>query len=313
MTTQYRFLGKRKLMWFVISLVLLILGVAALFTWRIPLGIDFKGGAVLEIQFNQTVAKDNLKSKLESYPEVRGVSIIESEGGVYLIKMLPISDGEYKEISSKLKTDLGEYTEKQYQSVGPSVSQDLTRKSVIAVVLASVLILFYLAYSFRTVAYPVSSWKFGATALIALLHDLIITAGIFSILAHFLHYELDSSFITALLTVMGFSVHDTIVVFDRIRENLSRRKITTADEFEQVTETSLAETLNRSICTSLTVLFTLGSMALIGGQSIRPFVLTLFSGVAIGAYSSIFTATPLLVIWQNHVFKKLASQGQTIK
>jgi preprotein translocase subunit SecF len=218
---------------------------------------------------------------------------------------LPITDAEHQAIAKQLKADFGDYTEKQYDSVGPSVSSDLTKKAIIAVVLASVTILLYLAYAFRTVSYPVSSWKFGATAIAALLHDLLITAGIFSILAHFLKYDLDASFLTALLTVMGFSVHDTIVVFDRIRENLGRRRINSAEEFEQVTDSSLSETLNRSLCTSLTVIFTLTALAILGGSTIRPFVLTLLSGVAVGTYSSIFTATPLLVVWQDRVFNRL--------
>lgn len=227
--------------------------------------------------------------------------------------MLPISDADHQKIISNLTTDLGKVTEKQYQSVGPSVSKDLTYKAVRAIIFAAILIILYLAYAFRAVAYPVSSWRFGVVAVIALLHDLIITIGVFAVIAHFLHYEVDSSFITALLTVMGFSVHDTIVVFDRLRENLIRLKASDSQEFEQLADQSLGETLNRSLATSLTVIFTLVSLTLLGGESIRPFVVTLLIGIFIGTYSSIFTATPLLVIWQNLVFKRLQSEPRSSK
>ena len=310
---KYRFLGKRKTLWFIISVTILVLGVAALSIWKLPLGIDFKGGAEMDIKFSSQVSKTDLQDKLSTISQARGVTVVETDGGVYAIRVLPISDTEHNQIISQLKDKLGDLTEQQYAAVGPAVSSDLTRKAVIAVILASITILLYLAYSFRTVSYPVSSWKFGATALAALLHDLLITAGVFAIMAHFLKYEVDTSFITALLTVMGFSVHDTIVVFDRVRENLSKQRVNTAEEFEQVTENSLAETLNRSLSTSLTVLMTLTALAILGGGTIRPFILTLLAGVAIGTYSSIFTATPLLVIWQNRVFNRLENAPKTNK
>lgn len=310
---QYRFLGKRKIIWFSISLAILLAGIAALIIWWLPLGIDFRGGAEMDVKFTQNVTKGDLQNKLSSISEARGVTVVQSDGGVYAIRVLPISDTEHNQIISQLKTDFGDLTEQQYASVGPSVSSDLTRKAFIAVALASIMILLFLAYSFRTVSYPVSSWKFGATALAALLHDLLITAGVFAILAHFLKYEVDTSFITALLTVMGFSVHDTIVVFDRIRENLAKTRVNTAEEFEQLTEGSLADTLNRSLSTSLTVLFTLTALTVLGGPTIRPFILALLTGVTIGTYSSIFTATPLLVIWQNSVFNRLENTTKTNK
>lgn len=302
---MYRFLGRKKILWLIISVVLIIPGVITLITQGLPLGIDFRGGSVLEVGFTENISKSDLVAKVASYPEARGAQVISSEENIFIIKTLTLSDGERRLIVDNLRRDLGELTERRYEVVGPAVSADLTRNAIIAVVLASVLILLYLAYSFRSVSYPVSSWRFGLTSLAALVHDVIITVGAFAILAYFFDFELDVSFITALLTVMGFSVHDTIVVFDRIRENLGQRKINTAQEFEQIADSSLSETLNRSIGTSLTVMITLTALAVLGGDTIRPFVLTLLIGVAIGTYSSIFTATPLLVVWQNFIFKKL--------
>lgn len=303
----YRFLGKKKILWLAISVAIMIPGIIALSVWKLPLGIDFRGGAQFELKFDKTPTQEALKQKITSYPEARGVTVTTAEGESFIVRVLPISEGEYKEISKKLETDFGTYTEKQFQSVGPSVSKDLTRKAITAVVIATLLIILYLAYSFRGVSHPVSSWRFGLVAAVALLHDLLISIGVFAILAHYFNYEVDSSFITAMLTIMGFSVHDTIVVFDRIRENLTKNRVATAAEFEQVADDSLSETLNRSIATSLTVIFTLSALAILGGESIRGFVVTLLVGIFIGTYSSIFTATPLLVLWQQRVFNKQRS------
>lgn len=303
----YRFLGKKKILWLAISVAIMIPGIIALSVWKLPLGIDFRGGAQFELKFDKTPTQEALKQKITSYPEARGVTVTTAEGESFIVRVLPISEGEYKEISKKLETDFGTYTEKQFQSVGPSVSKDLTRKAITAVVIATLLIILYLAYSFRGVSHPVSSWRFGLVAAVALLHDLLISIGVFAILAHYFNYEVDSSFITAMLTIMGFSVHDTIVVFDRIRENLTKNRVGAAAEFEQVADDSLGETLNRSIATSLTVIFTLSALAILGGESIRGFVVTLLVGIFIGTYSSIFTATPLLVLWQQRVFNKQRS------
>jgi len=299
------FLGQKKKLWMIISGLLMIPAIFALIYWKLPLGIDFQGGAQLELKFAKEQKQSELKEKISNYPEARGVTITETEGDTYIVRVLPISEEEHKKILAKVKNDFGEFTEQQFQSVGPSVSRDLTQKAIIAVIIASLLIVLYLAYSFRGLTYPVSSWRFGVVAVIALLHDLVISVGIFAILAHYLGYEVDSSFITAVLTIMGFSVHDTIVVFDRIRENLSKSGSVSSEEFEQIADRSISETLNRSIATSLTVLFTLTALLLIGGESIRGFVATLLVGILVGTYSSIFTATPLLVIWQQWLARKL--------
>ncbi|MEK7202566.1 MAG: protein translocase subunit SecF [Patescibacteria group bacterium] len=303
MTEHYSFLGRKKKLWFVISIALFVIGLAFLGIWKLPLGIDFKGGAQLDLSFEQPVDENQLREKVASYPGVNGLVVTKTDQSVLTLRMLPITDADHQEILKKAGEDFGTVTERQYQLVGPSVSRDLTRKAIIAVFLASVFIVLYLAYSFRAVTYPVSSWRFGVVAVIALLHDLVITVGVFSILAHFFHFEVDASFITALLTVMGFSVHDTIVVFDRIRENLARHKGESLG-FETIADMSLGQTLNRSIATSLTVVITLTALTIMGGESIRGFVVTLLVGIAIGTYSSIFTATPLLAVWQNRISRQ---------
>ncbi len=180
----------------------------------------------------------------------------------------------------------------QTASVSASVASETTRNAVLAVLAASVLILLYIWFSFRKVARP---WRYGTCAIIALLHDVLVVLGVFSVLGWLLNIQIDALFITALLTVVGFSVHDTIVVFDRIRENMQRR---TSETFEQVVNASLVQTMARSLNTSLTVLFTLSALTLFGGTSIRNFTLTLLVGIFSGTYSSIFNASMLLVIWE---------------
>ncbi|MBI4099658.1 protein translocase subunit SecF [Candidatus Microgenomates bacterium] len=180
------------------------------------------------------------------------------------------------------------------ETVGPVIGKETTANAIYSVGLASLAIILYIAYAFRGIPKPYSSWKFGVAAVVALLHDVLVVVGVFSLLGHFAGVQVDALFVTALLTVIGFSVHDTIVVFDRIRENL--RKL--SGPFSQIVNQSLLETLARSLSTSLTVLLTLLALLLFGGETIRYFVLALFIGVFSGTYSSIFNAAPLLVIWE---------------
>lgn len=303
---EYRFLGSKKTLWISLSVLMMVPGIIALIVWKLPFGIDFRGGTAMEIHLEKPVSENELREKLTGLQQVRGPVVSKTGENTYLIKSLTLSNEEHRQVIEELGEDYGTITEKQLETVGPSVSQDLTRKAVIAVVLAVILIVLYLAYSFRGVSYPVSSWRFGAVAVVALIHDLVISVGIFAILAHYFTFEIDASFITALLTIMGFSVHDTIVVFDRIRENLALNKTGTEQPFEQIADESLTQTLNRSLATSLTVIFTLVSLTILGGESIRAFVVTLLVGIAVGTYSSIFTATPLLVMWQNRAVRRSA-------
>ena len=175
--------------------------------------------------------------------------------------------------------------------VSGSVASETTRNAFFAVLAASVLILLWIAFSFRKVDRP---WRYGTSAIVALLHDVLVVLGVFSILGWLIGFQIDALFITALLTVVGFSVHDTIVVFDRIRENMQRR---TSETFDQVVNASLVQTMARSLNTSLTVIFTLSALTLFGGATIRPFTLALLVGIISGTYSSIFNASMILVMW----------------
>jgi preprotein translocase SecF subunit len=197
--------------------------------------------------------------------------------------------------------------------VGASVAQETTRNAVLAVIAASLFILLYIWFAFRKVARP---WRYGTCAIIALLHDVLVVLGVFSILGWLFSVQIDALFVTALLTIVGFSVHDTIVVFDRIRENMQRR---TTETFEQVVNASLVQTMARSLNTSLTVLFTLSALTLFGGASIQNFTLALLIGIFSGTYSSIFNASMLLVIWEKgelglgRLSRQRASEGREVR
>jgi len=197
----------------------------------------------------------------------------------------------YKE----LEKDFGKAEEVRVENIGPIIGAETTRNAFLAVIVASFAIIIYLALSFRKVPKPASSLRFGITAVIALLHDVLVLVGVFSLLGHFLKVEVDVLFVTATLTVIGFSVHDTIVVFDRIRENLPKHL---SRRFEEVANISITQTLARSLNTSLTVVFVLLALLLFGGETIRWFVVALLVGIVSGTYSSIFNATALLVLWE---------------
>ncbi len=200
--------------------------------------------------------------------------------------------------NAKFLDDLSKFKgakQEQFESIGPTIGAETTINAIWAVVVASLFIVLYITWSFRKIPKPASSFRFGVCAVIALVHDVLVVIGIFAILGHFFGVEIDSLFVTALLTVIGFSVHDTIVVFDRIRENLKR---VSGLSFDQVVNESILQTLDRSLNTSLTVVLVLFALLLFGGESIRWFVVALLVGVISGTYSSIFNASPLLVLWQ---------------
>jgi preprotein translocase subunit SecF len=194
----------------------------------------------------------------------------------------------------KEKIPYQSFEEQKFDSIGPIIGAELKQKAVYAIIIVLLAIIAYIAYAFRKVSKPVESWKFGAAAIIALIHDIAIIIGVFAVIGHFLNVQIDSYFVTALLTILGFSVHDTIVTFDRTRENLKRHQDKT---FEEVVNLSVNETIIRSLNTSLTTVFVLLAIFLFGGETIKYFVLALILGVIVGTYSSIFLASPLLMIW----------------
>ncbi len=285
---------KYKTWYFVFSLLIILPGLYYLLTSGLRLGIDFTGGALLEYSFEKKINVDELNKQISS----QGIEIGQttfSENNTYIIRTKPVEQEKLNNLKSYLKEKFGEVTERRVEFVGPVIGSELRQKAIIAVLLASVIIVLYIAFSFRKIPKPASSWRFGVTAVLALIHDILVVVGVFAILGKFLRVEIDTLFVTALLTVIGFSVHDTIVVFDRIRENLSKHL---GRKFIDVTNLSVIQTLGRSLNTSLTVVFVLLALFLFGGETLRWFVVALLVGIISGTYSSIFNATALLVWWE---------------
>ncbi len=301
MSKQFNIIGKRKI-WYAISLVIIVPGLISLFTSGLKRGIDFTGGSLIELDGK---ADTNGLRSIASAQGFKDITISNSSDGRTLVRYRDDKDAAGREADHQTFKKIVEgqgLTEVRFDNVGPSVSRDITRNALISVLLASLAIVLYVALAFRNVPAPASPWAFGFCAIIALLHDALLLIGIFSLLGKYFNVEIDSLFVTAVLTVIGFSVHDTIVVFDRIRENLRRER----KAFAEIVNDSILETLARSINTSLTVLFTLLALYLFGGQSIKLFVLALLIGIASGTYSSIFNASPLLVTWQGFKDRKRA-------
>lgn len=294
---------KYKNWYLIFSLILLIPGIISLGVYGLNLAVDFTGGSVFKYELEQ-IDETKLEEVKNTFKE-KGLeidTIIKEENNSVTVRTKPTDAAKNTEIKNAIVEKIPEIQQVSFETVGPSVGAETTKKSFIAVGIASVGILLYIAFAFRDVPKPYSSFKFGVSAIFAMLHDAFVVLGIFSILGHFLKVQIDSLFITAVLTVIGFSVHDTIVVFDRIRENLKKLPSTTT--FEDIANYSLVETLNRSFATSLTVIITLLALFLLGGESIKYFVLALLIGIVSGTYSSIFTATPVLVIWESRRLKK---------
>lgn len=288
---------KHYKLWFLISGILIIPGIIAWIVWGLNLGIDFKGGTITTVKPVQKTTAAQIITMLKPL-SLKDIEVQPVGQDQYQIRTM--TTGEKLDLNIKQAlTPKGSKTTADvvsFESIGPSISQGLVRNAFLAVIIASLAIILYIAFSFRKVPKPANSWRFGVCAVAALIHDVLFVVGIFAILGHFFGYEINTLFITALLTVMGFSVHDTIVVFDRIRENL---RLSPSKAFGENVNDSIIQTFARSLNTSLTVLIVLLSMFWLGGASIKQFVLALLVGIFIGTYSSIFNASQLLVVWQN--------------
>ncbi len=286
---------KYKKIYYLISVIIILPGIVSLLFFGLKPAIDFTGGSELELEIKNSTS--GTPEKLEEIVgsqgfDVQNVGVVDTN--IFIVRTETISDLDHKKILTSVKKTYPLTTIKSFETVGATIGKETELNALKAVGIASVVILLYIAFVFRKVSKPVSSWKYGVCAIIALLHDVLLVLGVFSLLGFFFHVEVDSLFITALLTVMGFSVHDTIVVFDRIRENLSKHKDL---PFEKIVNNSILETINRSLNTSVTVILVLVMLLLFGGESIRWFVVALLIGVISGTYSSIFNASPLLVSW----------------
>ena len=297
----------KRYWYFALSLVVIIPGIISLALWGLPLSIDFTGGSKLEVQFPQATADQiqpgDIKTLMADFEF--GDSIVQtSEDNVVIIRTVTLDEETQAAVVAALREKYGETVVLRFDNVGPTVGADVTRNAALAVAAAAVGILAYITYAFWSVPHAI---RYGVCAIVAMLHDVIVIIGVASLLGHFLDWEVDALFLTAVLTVIGFSVHDTIVVFDRIREN---QKVYRRAGYEAVVNHSIVQTLDRSINTQLTVMFTLLALALFGGVTIQHFIITLLIGVFSGTYSSIFNAAPLLVVWENKEWGRWFGRGK---
>ncbi|MFA7278429.1 MAG: protein translocase subunit SecF, partial [Candidatus Gracilibacteria bacterium] len=324
---SYKIIEKSNWM-FIFSGVLIALSVIGTLVFGVKLGLDFTGGTMSQLKFAKTVSIEDFKAALPEIEtklnngtatspvtsgsvvatgtqpvvaaaekvDLKSVQIIHGENGVLEVKTKPMTNDQHETFIKDLKNKFGDVEVLKFQTVGPTIGDSLKQKALVAIVLASFMIIMYLSFAFRKVPQEFNSWTFGIAAVVALLHDLLITFGLFVFLGEFMGVEIDALFITAMLTVLGFSVHDTIVVFDRLREHLGRGEKGTLTE---IANRALTETMSRSINTSVSVIITLVALLVFGSFSIFYFILALVVGIVIGTYSSVGVATALLV-WSHN-------------
>lgn len=298
------FIIKNRKIFYIFSAVLLIASIASLFVWGLELGIDFKGGSVIEIRYaesrlDRSIVEKNISAVAGEI--TLGNYVLQPVGQTdYSLKSRMVTDIERKKIENAFSDNGASKIElKKVNSIGPLIGKESTQKAIISIILVILCIVLFITFAFRHVSKPVQSWKYGLMAIVALAHDVIIPTGAFSILGHFKGYEVDTLFVTALLVILGFSIHDTIVVYDRIRENLSdSSKKNDKKTFETIVGESVGQTFVRSVNTSMTTILALIVLYFLGPEATQHFSLALIIGVAIGTYSSIFIASALLVTIQ---------------
>ncbi len=283
---------KYKWIYFLISSAVIVPGLISLFVFGLKPSIDFTGGSRWELGFEKDVKVEEL-GKIINEEEVEVSSIVTTGAKRYLIKMKFIEEKQRVALKERIEKNFGKVEELRFETIGPVLGRELLVKTVTALVLAALLILAYIAWQFK-------NWSFGISATLATIHDSLVILGSFSLLGRFFGFEVDVLFVTALLTILSFSVHDTIVVYDRIRESLKRFPGT---PFETLVNKAISETLVRSLNNSLTVIFMLISLVVLGGDTIRQFAIALLIGTVSGTYSSIFTAAPILAVWKNRLKK----------
>jgi preprotein translocase subunit SecF len=275
-------------LYFLISLLVIIPGAYSLIRWGLQPSIDFTGGSLMEFVIPNNPSTQAVREAIP--PDIEVSSIQTTTNNSFLIRTKPIDKNQNELLKNQLSQQLGQVTEARFETIGPTLGKELLTKTITAIILSASMILLYMAYRFRNVT-------FGLAALLAMLHDTFIIIGVFSLLGHFYSVEVDTLFVTALLTILSFSVHDTIVVFDRIRES---KRIFPYANLSQLVDKAVNETLTRSINNSMTIIFMLLALWLMGGETTKWFVFALLIGTITGTYSSTFTAAPLLLIFEKY-------------
>jgi preprotein translocase subunit SecF len=295
---KFQIVHNRKI-WFALSGILVAASIVSLLTLGLRFGIDFTGGSLLEVETtSENISSETVRMEIEELG-FQGVSVQLSGEDGFIIRTKDLTEVEHQTILTALNESYEEVEEMRFDSIGPVIGNELRRTALIGVLVTLLLIGLYVAWAFRKVSEPISSWKYGALTIAAAFHDVLITIGAFSLLGYFFEWEVGTAFVAAGLTILGYSINDTVVVFDRTRENLIRR---TGSTFEETVETSIKQAWTRSLNTSITTLFALLAIFLFGGDSTKPFAMALIIGIIVGTYSSIFLASPALVSWE--LFKK---------
>ncbi len=300
------FVVKNRKIFYAISAILFFVSVLSITIWGLNLGIDFRGGSILEIKYYSERPDISLFKEVLEPIGIPGLSVREAGDNSFIIRSAEIGDRERKMIFDKAEslltddlTDERRVEEVRFSSIGPLIGREAAFKSLWAIFFVLLAIVLFIAYAFRKVSEPVSSWKYGLFAIVALFHDVVIPTGVFAVMGHFKGIEIDTLFVTALLVVLGFSVHDTIVVYDRIRENLKLEYGRKGGDFALIVGKSINQTFVRSINTSLSTLLALLVLYFVGPQTTQNFSLALIIGIVAGTYSSIFLASNLLVTVEN--------------
>jgi preprotein translocase subunit SecF len=318
LTTNNMFIVKNRKIFYTFSIILVITSITALFVWGLSYGIDFKGGSSVEFQYAVSRPSiDVVKTEIDSLnfePTINGMyNLVPTGDKGYVLNLRTLTEPERATLISVLSVNTANGVEiKKFNSVGPTLGREASIKALISIILVVLCIVLFLTFAFRKVSEPVASWKYGIISIVALCHDIIIPTGVFAILNHYYHgFEVDTLFVTAILVILGFSIHDTIVVFDRVRENLRNNNgIKNPKTFEEIVGASISQTFIRSINTSLTTLLAILVVYLVGPLATKNFTLTLLVGIFFGTYSSIFIGSNLLVTvekWQEA--KRLAAKA----
>jgi preprotein translocase subunit SecF len=293
------FILRHKKIFFAFSIILVVVALIGIFSKGFNWGIDFTGGSVIEINYTNTVPTfEQVQATVKTTLPEATVQKIGDTG--FLVRTTELNQ-EAKDSFLKSLTSTGEFSEGRFNTIGPSVGQELRTKSLLAMILVAIAIILFVAFAFRSVSQSVSSWKYGVVVLAVLFHDILIPAGFFA----WSGIQVDTLFVVGILTILGVSVNDTIVVFDRIRENLKKfYHGKNSIPFSEIVGKSISETFTRSIMTSATVLLALLALVLVGPETTRNLSITMFLGMLFGTYSSIFVAAPLLVVWNNYSEKR---------
>jgi len=285
-----------KWLYFLISVLIIIPGFYSLIRWGLRPSIDFSGGTLLEYKISEELEKNKLEEVVKKISEIELYSLQQTSQNTYLFRFAPLDKTKAEEIKNTIEKDFNTSIEEvRFETIGPILGKELLRKTVVGILLAAGFILLYVAWRFK-------DKKFGICAILAMFHDSLVLLGTFSLLGHFLGVEVDTLFVTAVLTILSFSVHDTVVVYDRIRE--SQKNFPSAS-LEALANKAITETMIRSLNNSLTIIFMLLALVLLGGETIRWFAVALLIGTISGTYSSPFTAVPLLVVWDKIEKKKV--------